>query len=138
MERTAILDVVYLVVVVVFLFFIDFCLLSRGKSTTIEFVRGFCTAAAPVFAAAASAAASLLGWGLKSARTTHTNTHSDPKATHTIYKNTYVSMYHTQIYVCVCVCVCVCFVGPQLLLAFIFSQLNQSCSSRQLENTHKK
>lgn len=48
-----------------FFFFIDFCLLSRWESTTIEFVRGFCTAAAAVVAApvvaaaAANAAASL-------------------------------------------------------------------------------
>lgn len=112
MERTAILDVVYLVVVVVFLFFIDFCLLSRGKSTTIEFVRGFCTAAAavaaaPVFAAAASAAASLLGWGLKSARTTHRNTHSDPKATHTHTQYIKIHMYlcitHKSMFAYVCV-----------------------------------
>lgn len=76
----------------------------------------------------------------KRAHNTHKHTQRPQSNTHahTIYKNTYVSMYHTQIYVCVCVCVCVCFVGPQLLLAFIFSQLNQSCSSRQLENTHKK
>lgn len=73
------------------------------------------------------------GW---KARAQHTQTHTATPKQHTIYKNTYVSMYHTQIYVCVCVCVCVCFVGPQLLLAFIFSQLSQSCSSRQLENTH--
>lgn len=103
MERTAILDVVYLDVVVVFLFFIDFCLLSRGESTTIEFVRGFCTAA-PVFAAAASAAAaaSLLGWGLKSARTTHI--HSDPKVTHTQkqYINTYVSHRNSCVRVRLC------------------------------------
>lgn len=69
----------------------------------------------------------------KRAHNTHTQRPQSNPHAETIYK--YICI--TQKFMCACAFVCVCFVGPQLLLAFIFSQLSQSCSSRQLENTHR-
>lgn len=69
----------------------------------------------------------------KRAHNTHTQRPQSNPHAETIYK--YICI--TQKFMCACAFVCVCFVGPQLLLAFIFSQLSQSCLSRQLENTHR-